>query len=277
MAEDAPLELPLEEPAAGRHYALLCLLMLLVTTILLVERVPDIWSALPLLFGAALLVIQWREGPALVLFLVVSLLAAESIGGELLGLLQVLLNGGFRRFAQGSRTYAVFDDFLLAGALLIYAASYYRYLGFARHLFPIDTRVRPYGGLSSGERRRLLEEPQRRAPVTVTPREFGFFVLLLPLWLGGAAALWYWVMSGQVSRYQFGSALWAVVKLLYLFGVPLLLFRAGSAYSNQARAGRGESLQYLQDQLWRETRREQSRTNRWLTWARLRAQRRKEK
>ena len=277
MATEDPIELPLEKSAAGRHYALLCLLMLFATTILLAERVADIWCALPLLFGAVMLVIQWREGPALVLFLVVCLLAAETIGGELLGLLQVLLSGGFRRFAGHSRSAAIIDDYMLAGALLIYSASYYRFLGFARHIFPLDTRVRPYGGLGASERRRLLEEPQRRSPETVTPREFGLFVLAIPLWIGGAAALWYWTMTGQTAEYRIETVLTAALKLLYLFGVPLLLFRAAVAYSNQVRAGWDESQQFLQDQLWRETRREQSRTNRWLTWARLRAQRRKEK
>jgi hypothetical protein len=183
---------------------------------------------------------------------------------------------GLRYFAARSQHEPAFDDFLIAGAFLLYAAAYYRYLGLERHLFPLDVRKRPYAGLGSAERRRLIEEPQRRAPETVTLRELGTLGLAVPLWIGGAAALWQLAMPYQPQRYDFGLVLWSALKVLYLFGIPLLLFRAGIAYSNQCRAGRGESMMYLQEQLWRETRREQSRLNRWLTWARLRAQRRKE-
>ncbi len=171
----------------------------------------------------------------------------------------------------------VFDDFLLAGAFVVYAASYYRYLGFVRHLFPLDTRQWPYAGLAIGARRRLLEDPQRRAAETITAKEFGLLALGVPLWIGGAALLWQWLMDDQPRDYAFDLVLAAALKLLYSFGIPLLLFRASIAYSNQVRARGAENVMYLQDQLWRETRREQSRVNRWLTWARLRAQRRKER
>jgi hypothetical protein len=42
------------------------------------------------------------------------------------------------------------------------------------------------------------------------------------------------------------------------------------------RAPTEENLLYLQDQLWQQTRHEQATLNRWLVWARLRWQRRKE-
>ena len=277
MADEAPIDLPIDQPAAARHYSMLCLLMLLVLTVLLVERVPDAWSALPLLFGTAFLVIRWREGPAVVLFLVAWLLAAENLYGDPPTVFRILLLKGFRTFAHYARTSPAFDDFLLAGAFLLYAASHYRYLGFVRHVFPLDPRQRPYGGLASAERRRLLEEPQRRSQETMTPREFGLLAAVVPLWLGGAALLWTWALAEQRPSYVFDDVLWSALKLLYLFGVPLLIFRAVLIYANQRQASHDENLMYLQEQVWRETRREQSRTNRWLTWARLRAQRRKEK
>ncbi len=139
MAEETPLDLPLEQPPAARHYAMLCLLMLLVVTVLLAGRVPDVWSALPLLFGAALLVTQWREGPAVVLFLVACLLASEGWPGGPLGVLQSTAVWGFRHYVRYASVGAVFDDFLLAGAFLIYAASYYRYLGFCAARLPRST------------------------------------------------------------------------------------------------------------------------------------------
>jgi hypothetical protein len=277
MADEAPIDLPLEPPPASRHYVLLCLMMLLVITVQLVERVPDVLSLLPLVFGGVFLLVPWRDGPALVLLFVGWLLTAEGHYGIPRDVFHDLVTEEFRFFAGESRMIPVFDDLLLAAAFLVYAAGYYRYFGFVRHLFPLDPRHQPYAGLVYGERRRLVEEPQRRGPDTLTAWEFGLLALVVPLWIGGAAVLWNWMMEDQLRDYVFDDALWAVLKLMYLLGVPLLLFRAGIAYSMQCRAHRDESLVFLQDQLWRETRREQGRVNRWLTWARLRAQRREER
>jgi hypothetical protein len=277
MAGETPIDLPVEQPPAARHYGLLCVMMLLVMTALLAERVPEVWCALPLLFGAVLLLVQWRDAPALVLLFVAWLVASEGQFGEPRDVPHDLLLHEFHVFAGQSRPLPVFDDFLLAGAFLLYAASYYRYVGFARNLFPLDTRQRPYGGLALGERRRQLEEPQRRTAETVTMKEFGLLAVGVPVWIGGAALLWGWLMDDQPQDYAFDQVFAAALKLLYLFGVPLLLFRASIAYANQVRAHPAEHVIYLQDQLWRETRREQGRVNRWLTWARLRAQRREEK
>jgi len=59
--------------------------------------------------------------------------------------------------------------------------------------------------------------------------------------------------------------------------VALAAGSAVLAYARQASATPEEALLYLQDQVWRDTRCEQSRINRWLVWARLRWQRRKER
>ena len=59
---------------------------------------------------------------------------------------------------------------------------------------------------------------------------------------------------------------------------PVLLAATGIIvhYRRLTSATTEECLLYLQDQCWRHTRREQSSLNRWLTSARLRAERKKE-
>ena len=58
-------------------------------------------------------------------------------------------------------------------------------------------------------------------------------------------------------------------------------FRAGGAavlaWLGRMLASRQQSLMFLQDQLWAQTRGEQRRINRWAVWARLRRQRKEEK
>ena len=69
---------------------------------------------------------------------------------------------------------------------------------------------------------------------------------------------------------------WHVLLLIFLVGLTAAVLGGAAAYLHWATASLVEHLLYLQDQTWRETRREQNRINRFLTWARLRAQRRKE-
>jgi len=69
---------------------------------------------------------------------------------------------------------------------------------------------------------------------------------------------------------------WRLVLVVCVGVVGLLLASTAFGYLRRLRAPVAENLLYLQDQLWRATRGEQSLLNRWLTWARLRAQKRKE-
>jgi hypothetical protein len=69
--------------------------------------------------------------------------------------------------------------------------------------------------------------------------------------------------------WQFFVVVWAVATLL-------VVARGFLGYLGRLRASREESLLYLQDQLWTQTRGEQRRITRWLAWSRLRGQRKKE-
>ena len=68
-----------------------------------------------------------------------------------------------------------------------------------------------------------------------------------------------------------------VVLIGWLVGLVLLLAAGFLAYAGQRRLTREEAAVFLQDTLWRETRREQRRVQQWLAWAKLRRLRRKER
>jgi hypothetical protein len=70
---------------------------------------------------------------------------------------------------------------------------------------------------------------------------------------------------------------WGLLVLCWFLATAGLVGSLVTGYLDRARASPGQNLLYLQDQLWRQTRREQGRLNRWLVAARLRGQRRKEK
>ena len=69
-------------------------------------------------------------------------------------------------------------------------------------------------------------------------------------------------------------ALWHLALLLWSFSLFLIVVFGVIAYLGQRRLTPDEAELYLQDELWRQTRREQSRLNRWLAWAVQRRKRR---
>ena len=74
-------------------------------------------------------------------------------------------------------------------------------------------------------------------------------------------------------RIHIADAVWHLLLLLWLFAVVLIVLTSLTGYLGALRMTPAESALYLQDQLWRQTRREQARLNRWLAWAEKRAAR----
>jgi hypothetical protein len=69
---------------------------------------------------------------------------------------------------------------------------------------------------------------------------------------------------------------WRVLRLIWMLVLVLTATAVVVGYRRMTAATPPESLLYLQDEVWRKTRREQSNLNRWLMWARLRSRRNKE-
>ncbi len=72
------------------------------------------------------------------------------------------------------------------------------------------------------------------------------------------------------------AGLWHELLLIFLVGATMAVLWGAAAYLDWATATPEEHLLFLQDLAWRETRLEQNQIHRFLVWARLRAQRRKE-
>jgi hypothetical protein len=70
---------------------------------------------------------------------------------------------------------------------------------------------------------------------------------------------------------------WRILRFVWMYLIVLAVATVVLALQRLSRAGPAASLLYLQDQVWRHTRREQGNLNRWVMWARLRARRKKEK
>jgi hypothetical protein len=249
-----PTPAELRSHPAVRNYMLLSLAALFVLVVCLVDRGLRWWSLLPALIGCMSLLAPWSAGPPLVLVSLTGLILSGTRyrWGYLYGVGMVV---------------PTVMDLVLCAAVLAYVIGQYRLISLLRDVFPTDPR-RSRGGASP-------ETASRRPADLVTPKELALVVLALPLWTGLSVAAWRWLIdetpSLDIERDAWRGLLtaWAVI-------VVVGVVAAVAGYARQNTATPEEGLLYLQDQLWRDTRREQSGLNRWLVWARLRVQQRRE-
>jgi hypothetical protein len=242
---------PSDKPGA-RTYTVLCLGALLVMVLSLGEYGLGWWGLVPVLAGSVAVLLHWSIGPPLLLLTLGGLLLASARG----------LPPWAR--AQPSPLAVL----ALCVAVLTYVAGQYRLQGLTLRIFPPDPR-RP------GQPAYGRAAPQRRGPALPNPWEAGLLVLTAPLYAAAAYLVWGRVKA-EAPALNIDPREWQAVLVVWIVGLGLAGAAAVVGYLGQTQARPEEVLLYLQDQVWRGTRGEQGRLNRWLVWARRRRQRRKE-
>jgi hypothetical protein len=281
-----PFEQDLREEPGVRLYTGFCFAALLVMLLALLENGLGVWSLLPVMIGCLTVVAHWSVGPPLVLLFLGWLVAARANGLDPLASVFVLLAGrpgrSLVRLSRWQDTSTV-ADMLLCAAVLAYIIGHYRLLSLVGHIFTPDPRREA----ALKKKRKGTAPPttatdpevalgQRRGAARVLPPEVVRLLLGVPVWLGLAYLIGEW-LAEEPDRLEVGRPGWHALLVIAGTAVALAVASAGLGYARQCSATPEEALLYLQDQVWRDTRREQSRINRWLVWARLRGQSRKEK
>jgi hypothetical protein len=239
---------------AVRNYTWFALSTLFLLLVCLVEDGLGWWCLLPTLIGVGTLLARWNLGPPLVIVTLTGLLLAPS-----------RYRWGYPYWSRNR--VPTLMDLVLCASVLAYVIAHYRLLSLTRHVLPTDPRRSRSG--------RFTDPSQRRSVAGVARSEMVLLVLSLPLWTALSVVAWGWLFDTQppfqlsLESWRWLLVIWAALLVL---GVTAIV--AGSV--RQSAATSQDSLLYLQEQLWRTTRREQSTQNRWLVWARWRAQRRKE-
>ncbi len=151
-------------------------------------------------------------------------------------------------------------DLALCMAALAYAAAHYRLLSLRAHAVPPDPRLKAVPGVT----------PVRAAHLA-PPQEFVSVLVLAPLFALVAQAVWFLM----VWRWQLADLQpeWGRF-LLFTWALALGLFATGQLFRTWRRRQMDETTArlLLQDELWRETRGEQRRINRWLAWIKVKRQ-----
>ncbi len=272
----------LDDHPAVRDHVLVGMGALTLLVAALVLRRPDPWVLLPAFLGALGLLFRWRTAPLLVLLAVVLLLASWWLGTDpgrlgtfVMHWLRWWLTGWWRgrvplaRTGTPSRGARPLSDLLLAVSLLAYAAAHYRLQGLVWRVLPPDPRV-PRAA------RRGREGTLRRPADQAAAGELIVLLPALAAWAVLAALLWTWLRRRETDL-EMADSSWQAILVLWLLGGGVLAAAGLLRYLALRRMTPTEAALYLQDVLWRETRREQGRLNRWLAWAWLRRRRREEK
>jgi hypothetical protein len=254
------------EAGSVRAYTVLCLTALM--GMVLALEVNDrelLWILLLAAVGAVGVVARWRIGPPLLL-----------LGLAVLEVYHHAIVPWYLRNVAWHESPLM--NAVLCASVLAYAAGHYRLLSLVRTVFPIDYRRPPALVRARGERRPppALDGRLPRSANLPGPWEMPMLAITAAVWAVAVSLFWF-AISGRRAPLDMPSDLWRGLLLIFLVGATMAVLAGATAYLHWSMATPAEHLLYLQDQLWRETRREQNRINRWLQWARLRGQRRKER
>jgi hypothetical protein len=232
-----------------RGYVMVCVTALTVLSLVLAGRGSSLGALIPLLIGVLGLAIRWQSAPLLVLLAV------------------IFTEMDLRRFWYGyfRPSQIGLEDLLLCAAMLAYVTANYRLQGLLIHIIPPAPRSR--------SRRAKLPPDIRRSLSLASSQEIAQLVLTLPIWVGLALVLWS-LLPQQWNDLELPGHVWQTVLLIWLLALVVLVGVGLLSYLGRTRMTEAEAMLLLQDELWRQTRREQGRINRWLARA---LQRRKEK
>jgi hypothetical protein len=243
------------------HYQILCAAGLLAMFLAQFYQ-GDFWGCLLIgCVGLLGLVSSWRVAPLLVLLVVAGT--------------QWYFHWQRYRSVQVDEPYTLLNlrDLGLAIGLITYVATHYRLQSLYASILPFDRRQRELQQRQRGRRRwrEFVAVQQKRAGRLLTPQEIARFVLTLPLAALAGQALWLviarpWTATVFHDRaHRLITLTWLLIMGLLIVGTILAHWRRRSAFGGN----RAAAAVYLQDVLWRESRREQRRTFRWLAWRRL--------
>jgi hypothetical protein len=248
-----------------RDYMIVCLVSLFLIMLLLLQEGLGWWSIVPVLLGAIGILTTWGLFPSLVLAcLVVLMIVRRRMYG---------IPWGYR--LESSFLF----DVALAMLTLAYLSGAMRLLALVRSTVPVDVRQarRPPARRVRG-RWFLPREATKRSSFNVPSQEIVSLLFATPAFVAAAFLSWVFLANLSVPEwFQAGDAAWRLVVAVWAGGIVLATIGVVLAFLDRIHATPEESLLYLQDQLWKDTRGEERRIDKWISWARLRQQAKEER
>jgi hypothetical protein len=269
-------ERPLEEEGADEsggiapYYTGICMVALVLMAVALdslLGSTSRFVQLIPIGVGAVALRFQLGTGPLLLLALVSGLLFAGS-PREL-----VAVSSGSPRVLAWLFGYRL----LLAASSLAFTIAYWRLLSLETEIFPPDRRKKSAVNLLQ---KSSSDHQSARAAQSTSSAELVSMVFALAFSTLAGYLIWLGLdrLSAPVEL-QIGedAPQWRLLVVACAIVIIGVCGGVAVGFLNRATATPRQNLLYLQDQLWRETRSDQGRVNRWLARARMKMRRKKEK
>jgi hypothetical protein len=250
MTEATPSWTLWREPGV-KYYLGLCVAGLGLSFLVLNHRGLSFASAvLPMLVGAAGVAIGWERTPLVYLMMLAGVISVEP-------------NRGLMSSIGGN---SWLTDLLLCCGALAFVSAQYRLQGLLKNIFPqaLKPGQDAAATLARGPTPSALPRRDARA---VTPREVGSLLLALPAW-ALAAHLVANLLPTTFGNPGLRPAAWRAMTLLWMLGVAALVIAGIFDYFQRRQMTGAEAMLFLQDEVWRQTRGEQRRINRWVAWMR---------
>jgi hypothetical protein len=247
---------PWQTPGLAHYYVVSLVSMSVIWLVLLRRPLPTTATLFPILVGVLGIAVRWRLAPLVLLATLATCLKFEST-------------------YDSPRTFRV-SDLILCAATLSYIASQFRLQGLLDHIVPIDPRLRAGPPrwhvclLSIRYQPEVVRET--RAPGLVSRDEIGMLILGSALWAGMAQICWN-LLPLEKGNPGLPPPVWRAILLSWIIGAGLYIVFGFLNYLIQRSMTVEEAALFLQDVLWKETRGEQRRLNRWSAWARIRRNR----
>jgi hypothetical protein len=249
-----------------RFYLLSVIGALLTAALVLTERDLGCSAFALALLGAAGVMTKSRIVPILFLGLLTAILMARSDGIDLIAAcFQFLFEGVRHRGFRGRSGANPLFDALLALAVLVYFQGHYRLCGLLGSALP-----------GEGQERRTQRNPLPRdpGPDQATEGFQGLATLILVVVL--ATFTWVIVYHSEPLT-DVSHEAWGILLLVWLLASAVIVTTTLARIIFWRTAPPEVHRLYLQETLWRETRGDQARINRWLMAARMKAQKKKER
>ncbi|MCI0637863.1 MAG: hypothetical protein L0Y72_11800 [Gemmataceae bacterium] len=244
---------PKQPQPAAFHYQALCGLSLALIFLAQLNQGELPLNVLCVLIGTLCLLSRLKLGPILLLVMI----------GGVQWWIQFRM---FRGPAQRARALEIVDVVLCAG-VVGFVAAHYRLQSIWQNMLPLDPRRR-----SGTPRRRFpwfRKQPpimaEKRAQEQITPFELAGLVLSLPAWAVAAQILWA-LLPKQVEFIGLPPRVLQMIVVAWGLAVGFLVMRGVFSLWRFRQADAATAQLILQDALWKETRGEQRRIQRWLAW-----------
>jgi hypothetical protein len=244
-----------EQDPTIRNYFLICMGGMGILLLLLLRSGLGPLSLAPVIVGVVGAAFRLRSAPLLTLIVLAGTQILQDLFQQRTG------------FSANPATQAAFKgslaDWIASAAVLAYFAGNYRLMGLTAAYFPEDRKMARKSPPEAAGNEPGSASSNSRSRKSIAAAEISWFILGLPFWALLAQIVWKLAPSGRNS-YELEPAKWQGIVFAWMLALGWFVVAGFSSYVIWQQRTRLEATLLLQDEVWRQTCRDQRRIYRQL-------------